>query len=88
MKFIVDDKLVIIEEDLLVSKPSSTPYIEVSEEALKTLFQGIEIANDIYAKEGKAITQPSGASLMVAKVMLENGHQYGHGLGRHGQGPQ
>ena len=57
-KLIVDDKLVIIfvEEDLLVSKPSSTPYIEVTEEALETSFQGLEIVNSIYAKERKGIT--------------------------------
>ena len=90
LKFIVnDDKLVIIfvEDDLLVSKPSSTPYIKDVEEALETSFQGLEIVNAIDEKEGKEITQPSSASKMVAKVMLENGYQYGHGLGRHGQGP-
>ena len=41
LKFIVnDDKLVIIfvEDDLLVSKPSSTPYIKDVEEALETSF--------------------------------------------------
>ena len=89
LKFIVDDKLIIIfvKEDLLVNKPSSIPYIEVFEESLETSFQGLEIANSNCVKEGKAITQPSGASMMVAKVMLENGYQYGHGLGRHRHGP-
>ena len=86
LKFIVDDKLIIIfvKEDLLVNKPSSIPYIEVFEESLETSFQGLEIVNAIYAKDGKTITQSLGASMMVAKVMLENVYQYGHGLGRHG----
>ena len=75
VKFVVDEKLVIIfyEEDLLVSKPS---------------FQGLEIANATYVKEGKTISkfQPSSASMMVAKVMLENEYHYRNGLGRNAQG--
>nr|KYP46635.1 hypothetical protein KK1_031729 [Cajanus cajan] len=88
LKFIVDDTLIIVlaEEDLLVSKPSSTPYIEVAKEALETSFQGLEIANVSY---GKNIVkpQPSGASMMVAKTMLGSGYQHGCGLGRDAQGP-
>ena len=76
MKFIIDEKPVIIfaREDLLVSKPSPTLYIEAAEEALETSFQGLEIVNAIYAKDGKTITQSLGASMMVAKVRLENGY--------------
>jgi len=60
----------------------------VTEEALETLFQALEIANAGYVKEGMPIVepQPSDASMMVAKIMLENGYQYGHGLGRNEQG--
>ena len=40
LKFVVDDKLIIVsgEEDLLVSKPLSSPYIEAAEETLETSF--------------------------------------------------
>ena len=57
LKFIVGNKLVIVsgEGDLLVSKPSSTPYIEAAEEALGTAFQGLEIADTMYEGEGAPI---------------------------------
>ena len=63
----------------MVSKPSSTHYTEVVEVALETSFQGLEIANATYVKKRKIIPkfQPSRASMMVAKVMLENGYHYG-----------
>jgi hypothetical protein len=46
LKFIVDDKLVIVsgEEDALVSHLSSFRYIETEEGALETQFQALEIA--------------------------------------------
>jgi len=90
LKFIVDDKLVIVfaEDDILVSKPPSTSYIEATEEALETSFQALEIANAGYVKEGMPIVelQSSDTSMMVAKIMLKNGYQCGHGLGRNEQG--
>jgi len=72
----------------LVSKPTSTSYIEATEEALETSFQALEIANASYVKEGMPIIEPrpSDTSMMVARIMLENGYQYGHGLGRNKQG--
>ncbi|XLR30520.1 hypothetical protein HN51_050390 [Arachis hypogaea] len=53
VKFIIDYKMVIIsgEEDWLVSKTSTTPYIEAVEEALETTFQTFEIANTNYIGE-------------------------------------
>jgi hypothetical protein len=53
MKFIIDDKLIIIsgEEDMLVSKLSSTLYVEAAEEALETSFQALEIASTMYVNE-------------------------------------
>ncbi|XP_027341179.1 uncharacterized protein LOC113854418 [Abrus precatorius] len=86
LKFIIDNKLVIIsgEEDMLVSKPSSTPYIEAAEEALETSFQALEIANATYVGEGAPILKPrlSNTSIMTAKVMLDGGCQYGYVLGQ------
>ena len=50
LKFVVDDKLIIVsrEEDLLESKPLSSPYIEAAEEALETSFQALEIVGMMY----------------------------------------
>lgn len=90
IKFVINDKLVVVsaEEDLLVSKPLSTPYIEAAEEALETSFQALEIVNATYVGEEMPVIKahPSDASLMVAKVMLEGGYQHGRGLGKYGQG--
>ena len=80
LKFNVDNSLVIIygEEDILVSKPSSTPYIEAAEEALETSFQALEVAEVTYVGGRAEILKPqlSKASVMTAKIMLENGYQY------------
>jgi len=78
LKFIVDNKLVIVtaEDDVLVMKLSSMPYIEATEEALETSFQALEIANTTYVKERNSVIKPrlSGASIMVAKVMIKEGY--------------
>jgi len=90
LKFIADNKLVIVtaEDDVLVMKPSSTPYIEAAEEALETAFQALEIANATYVKEGNLIAKPqlSGASKMVAKVMIKGGYKPRKSLGRDERG--
>ena len=92
VKFIIENKLVVVsgEEDLLVTKPTSTPYIEVAEEALESAFQTFEIANTSYIREGTQIPTPylPMAPMMMAKVMLKDGFQPGDGLGMHGQGTQ
>ncbi|XP_057426077.1 uncharacterized protein LOC130719465 [Lotus japonicus] len=89
IKFIVDDKLVIVsaEEDMLISKPITTPYIEAAEGAVEASFQSLEIANATYVKEKTPIlrTELSGAS-PAARMMIEKGYQYGCGLGKEGQG--
>ncbi|KAJ1419664.1 hypothetical protein SESBI_14998 [Sesbania bispinosa] len=51
----------------------------------QTSFQALEIAHATYEKP-IVESQPSDALMMVARVMLENGYQYGRGLGRYGQG--
>ena len=48
LKFVVERQLVIVsgEEDILVSFPSSTPYVEPTEESLETSFQALEIVSN------------------------------------------
>ena len=52
LKFVVEGQLVIVlgEEDILVSCPSSTPYVEVAEESLETSFEALEIVNNAYVE--------------------------------------
>ena len=88
LKFIVNDKLIIVsgEEDLLVSGPLPTPYIETAEEALETSFQALEIVGTMYVEPFKISPHLSKASVMMAKTMLKEGYKYGQKLGKNGQG--
>ncbi|XP_052723845.1 uncharacterized protein LOC128193782 [Vigna angularis] len=88
LKYIMGDKLIIVsgEEDLLVSGPSSTRYIEAAEEALETAFQSLEIVGNTYVEPFLVNPHLSGTSIMMAKVMLKEGYKYGNGLGKYGQG--
>ncbi|KAL5138474.1 hypothetical protein HKD37_10G028641 [Glycine soja] len=47
LKFVVEGYLVIVsgEEDVLVSCPSSMPYVEAAEESLETTFQSFEVVS-------------------------------------------
>ncbi|KAJ1416506.1 G-patch domain [Sesbania bispinosa] len=51
----------------------------------RTTQSTLEIAHATYEKP-IVESQPSDALMMVARVMLENGYQYGRGLGRYRQG--
>jgi len=88
LKYVMGDKLVIVsgEEDILVSGPSSSRYIEVAEEALETAFQSLEIVGSTYVEPYLMNPQLSRASLMTAKIMLKEGYEYGKGLGKDKQG--
>ncbi|KAF1891852.1 hypothetical protein Lal_00016882 [Lupinus albus] len=78
---------VLLKEDMLISRPSGMPYIEAAEEALEISVQGLEFANASFEREriSEQRPQPSGASLMMAKVMLNKGYHPGTGLGKFGQ---
>ena len=82
--------MVVSREDFLITKLTSTPYIEAIEEALESAFQTFKIANTSYIHEGAQIPTPHlpMAPMMMAKVMLKDGFQPGDGLGMHGQGTQ
>ena len=85
MKFIIENNLVVVsrEEDLLVTKPTSTPYVKVVEKALESAFQTFKIANAFYIREGAQIPTPHllMALAIMAKVMLKDGFKLGDGLG-------
>jgi len=85
---VVDDKLIIVygEDDLVVSKPLSSPYIETAEEALETSFQALEIVRMMYVEPPRVNPCLSNASLIMAKFMLKEGYECGQGLGTNGQG--
>jgi len=88
LKFIVDDKLIIVsgEEDLIVCGSTSTPYIEATEEALETSFQALEIASITYVEPFKVNPYLSNTSLMTAKTMMKEGYKYGSDLGKNSTG--
>ena len=48
----VEGQLIIVsgEEDILVSCPSSTPYVEATEESLETSFQALEVVSNAYVE--------------------------------------
>jgi len=73
LKYVMGDKLVIVsgEEDILVSGPSSSRYIEAAKEALETAFQSLEIVGNAYVEPFPMNPHLSCTSLMTAKVMLK-----------------
>jgi len=87
LKFVIDDKLMIVsrEEDLVVCGSTSTPYIEATKEALETSFQALEIVSTTYVEPFKVNPCLSSASLMMAKTMMKEGYKYGSGLGINGK---
>ncbi|GAV63747.1 hypothetical protein CFOL_v3_07265, partial [Cephalotus follicularis] len=84
-KLVISNHLVTIsgEEELLVTKPSNTPYIEVVEEALECLFRSFEIDIAINMAKGSSILKPqlSNATKMAGKIMMKGEHQPRKGIG-------
>ena len=74
------------EEDILVSCPSSMPYVEAVEESLETVFQSFEVVS--IASVDSFSGQPClfDTAVMVARVMLGNGYEPGMGLGKNNGG--
>ena len=69
LKFVVEGHLIIVleEEDILVSFPSSTPYVEVAEESLEMTFQALEVVSNAYVKLPPVQPHPSSVALMEPK---------------------
>jgi len=84
LKFAVGGLLVIVsgEEDMLVSCPSSAPYVEAAEESLETTFQSFEVVSCASVEPSPSLPSLSNAAIMVARVMLRNGFEPGMGLGK------
>ncbi|KAL5127907.1 hypothetical protein HKD37_14G040250 [Glycine soja] len=88
LKFVVGGLLVIVsgEEDLLVSCPSSAPYVEAAEESLETAFQSFKVVRWASVEPSSLLPSLSNAAIMVARVMLRNRFEPGMGLGKDGLG--
>jgi len=88
LKFVVEGQLIIVsgKEEILVSCPSSMPYIEPAEESLETSFQAFEVVSNAYVESPLVQPHSSGAALMVARVMLGHGYKPGMGLGQNDNG--
>ena len=69
-----------------MSCPCSAPYVEAAEELLEMSFQALEIVNNAYVEAPPVQPCLSGASLMVARVMLRDGYEPEMGLGQNGNG--
>jgi len=84
LKFTVGGLLVIVsgKEDMLVSCPSSAPYVEAMEESLETTFQSFEVVSCASVETSPLLPCLSNAVLMVARVMLRHGYELGMGLGK------
>ncbi|XP_057965264.1 uncharacterized protein LOC131155835 [Malania oleifera] len=90
VKFVVDGKLVCVygETDVMITKPASTPYVEVTEEALEDSFRAFEIINVTTIVEGSPIPHPQipAAVHMMASEMIRQGYHPEKGLGKYLQG--
>ncbi|XP_022751308.1 uncharacterized protein LOC111300005, partial [Durio zibethinus] len=90
VKFIVEGKLTCVagEEDLLVTQPINTPYVESADEALECSYRSFEIANATYIAEGSKLYSPhlSATTKMVVKQLTKMGWRPEVGLGKNLQG--
>ncbi|XP_054806257.1 uncharacterized protein LOC129308912 [Prosopis cineraria] len=80
VKFISDGRIIAVkgEEEIMVSKPSSLPYIEAAEKDYGVSFQSLEV-------EG-ICGSTHNINSVVAKIMAKSGFMPGKGLGSHLQG--
>lgn len=90
VKFIVEGKIVCVngEEDLLISKPADTPYVEAAEEVPECSFRSFEFVNTTYVGEGTTppIPRLSKTTKMIVSQILGKGYRAGAGLGKELQG--
>jgi len=88
LKFMVKGHLVIVsgEEDVLVSCPSSMPYVEAAEESLEMTFQSFEVVSNAFVESLPMQPRMSGVAMMVPQVMLRHDYEPGMSLGKNNDG--
>ena len=88
LKFIVEGHLVTVsgEEDVLVSCPSSMPYVEAAEESLETAFQSFEVVSIASVDSLSGHPCLFDTTMMVAWVMLGYDYEPGMVLGKNNGG--
>ncbi|XP_017974513.1 PREDICTED: uncharacterized protein LOC108661585 [Theobroma cacao] len=90
VKFIVEGKIVCVngEEDLLISKPANTPYVEVAEEVPECSFRSFEFVNTTYVGERTTLPIPrlSKTTKMAVSQIVRKGYRAGARLRRELQG--
>ncbi|XP_031737546.1 uncharacterized protein LOC116402435 [Cucumis sativus] len=79
LKFIVGSKMICLmgEEDFLITKPISTPYVEATEEALECSFRSFEIAHATMMEATAGEVIKSHMPKVTTKRMMRSG---GYGL--------
>ncbi|EOX99761.1 Uncharacterized protein TCM_008644 [Theobroma cacao] len=86
VKFIVDGKIVCVngEDDLLISKPADTPYVEAVEEVLECSFRSFQFVNTTYVGEGTTppISRLSKTTKMVVSQIVGKRYRVGVRLGK------
>jgi len=85
---VVEGPLIIVsgEEDILVSCPSSMPYVEAAEESLEMAFQLFKVVSNASVESLSVQPCSSCAALMMARVMLGHRYEPEMGLGRNDDG--
>ncbi|XP_057969465.1 uncharacterized protein LOC131158617 [Malania oleifera] len=90
LKFVVGNQLVYVygETNVMITKPTSTSYVEAAEEALEDSFRAFEIINVTTIAEGSPIPCPqiSAAVHMMASEMIRHGYHLEKGLKKYLQG--
>nr|KYP32853.1 hypothetical protein KK1_046359 [Cajanus cajan] len=67
VKFVVDNKLVVIqaEEDMIIIKSLTVPYVDAGKEALETAFQALKIARVEKNSNKNLLRDPSKARTII-----------------------
>ena len=88
LKFVVEGHLVIVssEEDVLVSCPSSLPYMEAAKDSLEMAFQSCEVVSITSVDSLSRQPRLSDVAMMMARVMLGHGYEPEMGLGKNNGG--
>ena len=90
VKFVVEESLirVVAKEDMIATTTTTTPYLEVKEDAVECSFKSLEIATATKEEPEALMSHLSQNTQMVLKQTIGKGAKFGHGLGRDLQGMQ